>query len=260
MLIESISVSREKLWEECPQKYKYKYHLKIPSPEPTPYYFDYGKLIHRIIEEHTLARGESDINRIAKAVLDGTIDLENGKKCPPLPLEYKQKLPTHIKAYMKLAEKIGFEGHVEWDFKFDLDPPHGRYVLGFIDRIIRKGDEYFILDWKTTKKGPWREDKHSIKNSLQLQTYARVVQKEFGADASKITAALYFLEGAELIGATYTEKTLEAVENKLREAHKTIQAADPDHVQGNVGPHCRRCEYRKMCPFYSSSAVKAPTS
>jgi len=250
MLIESISVSRQKLWEECQQKYKYKYHLKIPSPEPTPVYFDYGKIIHKIIEVHTLGRGALDINKIAKDVLGGVIPID-GKPCPPLPLDYKQKLPKHIKSYMKLAEKIGTEGMVEWNFKIDLDPPHGRYVLGFIDRIIKKGDTYFILDWKTTQKGPWREDKHSIKESLQLQTYARVIQREFAADPKNITAALYFLEGGELVGANYSDKTLEAVETKLLEAHKTILAADPNHVQGNVGPHCKRCEYRKICPFYS---------
>lgn len=257
MLIESISVSRTKLWEECEQKYKYKYHLKIPSPEPTPVYFDYGKVVHKIIEVHTLGRGRVPINQIIKEVLAGDIVLEEGrdgepdKKCPNLPLDYKQKLPDHIKAYMRLAEKIGYEGMVEWKFKIDMDPPHGRFMLGFIDRIIQKGDEYYIFDWKTTKKGPWRETRETIKDSLQLQTYCRVIQKEFGADPKNIKAALYFLEGGELVGANYTASTLEAVEAKLVEAHKTIANADPDHAQGNVGWHCKRCEYRRMCPFYS---------
>jgi CRISPR/Cas system-associated exonuclease Cas4 (RecB family) len=251
MLIESISVSRTKLWEECEQKYKYKYHLKIPSPEPTPVYFDYGKVVHKIIETHTLGRGKVEINSIIKSVINGEIELEPGKTCPSLPVEYKNKLPGHIQAYMRLAEKIGTDGMVEWQFKIDMDPPHNRFMLGFIDRIIQKGDEFFILDWKTTKKGPWRETKDTIKESLQLQTYCRVIQKEFKADPKKIRAALYFLEGGELVGATYSEKTLDAVEAKLVEAHKAISNKDPDHAQGNVGWHCKRCEYRKMCPFYS---------
>ena len=251
MLIESISVSRTKLYEECEQKYKYKYHLKIPSPEPTPVYFDYGKVVHKIIEEHTLGRGKKAINDCIKSVMSGEVELEPGKTCPDLPLEYKNKLPGHIKAYMRLAEKIGTDGMVEWKFQIDMDPPHGRYMLGFIDRLIQKGDEFFILDWKTTKKGPWRENKYTVKESLQLQTYCRVVQKTFGADPSKIRAGLYFLEGGELIGASYTEKTLDAVEKKLCETHKAIKATDPDQVLGNVGPWCKRCEYRKLCPFYS---------
>lgn len=251
MLIEHISVSRAKLYEECEQHYKYKYHLKIPSPEPKPDYFDYGKVVHKIIELHTLGRGKVEINSIIKSVLNKEIEIEPGKFCPQLSVDYKNKLPIHIQSYMKLAEKIGTEGLVEWHFKIDMDPPHKRYMLGFIDRIIQKGNEFFIIDWKTTKKGPWRENKETIKECLQLQTYCRIIQKEFNADPKKIQAALYFLEGSELVGATYSEKTLDAVEAKLVEAHRTISNKDPDHTQGNVGWHCKRCEFRKMCPFYS---------
>lgn len=250
MLIESISVSRQKLYAECPAKYKFKYHLQIPSPEPTPPYFDYGKVVHKIIELHTLSRGEQDINQIAKDILGGKIDID-GKPCPELPMEYKQKLPAHIRSYMKLAEKIGTDGLVEWKFKIDLDPPNGRFVLGFIDRIIEKNGKYFILDWKTTKKGFWRPTRQTIVNDLQLQTYARVVQREFKVEAKDIHAGLYFLEGGDLVGASFTDATLEGVEKRLAEAHKTIKEADPDHAYGNVGPHCKRCEFRKICTFYS---------
>lgn len=251
MLIEHISVSRAKLFEECEQRYKYRYHLKIPSPEPTPLYFDYGKVIHKIIETHTLNRGNVEINSIIKSVLKGEIEIEPGKTCTSLSVEYKNKLPVHVQSYMRLVEKIGFDGMVEWQFKIDMDPPNKRFLLGFIDRIIQKGDEFFIFDWKTTKKGPWRETKETVKNSLQLQTYCRVVQKEFNADPRKIHAALYFLEGGELVGANYSDRTLDAVESKLLEAHKAIGNKDPDHTQGNVGWQCKRCEFRKMCPFYS---------
>jgi CRISPR/Cas system-associated exonuclease Cas4 (RecB family) len=251
MLIEHISVSRAKLFEECEQRYKYKYHLKIPSPEPEPIYFDYGKIVHKIIELHTLGRGSVHINDAMKSVLSGEVELEPGKTCKGLHTDYKNKLPAHIQAYMRLADKIGTEGMVEWKFKIDMDPPNNRFMLGFIDRIIQKGDEYFILDWKTTKKGPWRETKDTIKDSLQLQTYCRVLQKEFNVNPKNIRAALYFLEGGELIGASYSEKTLEAVEEKLLKAHKAIADKNPDHTQGNVGWNCKRCEYRKMCCFYS---------
>src|ERR1700692_3030260 len=131
MLVEHISVSRMRLWETCEQAYKDKYELKIASPEPTPVYFDYGKIIHKIIELHTVSGGE-DINKIVKDMMTGKIQID-GKPCPQLPLEYKKKLPSHIKTYMKLAEKIGTNGLVEWSFKFDLDPPNERYVLRFID-------------------------------------------------------------------------------------------------------------------------------
>ncbi len=250
MIIESISVSRYGVYAECPQHYKYKYHLRIPSPEESPVYFDYGKAIHKIIETFTLARGQGDIGTITKEVLGGKIELEPGKKCPKFPPDYMQKLPEHLRAFMRISEKIGTDGLVEWPFKYDLDPPNGKVYNGFIDRIIVKNGEYLLLDWKTTKKGPWRKNKKNITTDLQLQAYCRIVQKEWDVPADKIRAALYFLDGGELVGATFSQSTLESVEKRLLAAYDEIKAQDPNEVQGNVGNHCKRCEYRKLCPFY----------
>jgi CRISPR/Cas system-associated exonuclease Cas4 (RecB family) len=251
MLIEHISISRHGVFTECEQHYKFKYHLKIPSPEPTPVYFDYGKIIHKIIEVYTLDRGKTDIGSIASKVLQGEIELEKGKKAPRLEAEYQRKLPEHLRSFMKLTEKIGTEGLVEWPFTYDLNPPNKHLLVGFIDRIIVKGDEYTLIDYKTTKKGPWRKTSKNITSDLQLQAYCRIVQKTFNVSADKIKAALYFLEGGELVGAKFSQKTLDHVENKLLQMYQEIKNKEPDHVRGNVGRHCKRCPYRMVCPFYA---------
>jgi CRISPR/Cas system-associated exonuclease Cas4 (RecB family) len=242
MLIEHISVSRDKLWHTCEQNYKFQYHLKIPSLEKNPIHFEYGTIIHKIIEIHSKNKGNLDINSVAKEVMKDKVEL---------PAEYKKKLPEHLRQYLRLCEKIGFEGFVEWDFKYDLDPPNGRFVVGFIDRIIQKNDNYFIIDWKTTKKGFWREDRNSIKKSLQLQVYARMLQKLLNINPKNIIAALYFLDGGDLIGAKFSEKTLDEVEKRLLETHKEIESSNPDLVLGTVGKHCKFCNYKKICSFYS---------
>jgi CRISPR/Cas system-associated exonuclease Cas4 (RecB family) len=77
-----------------------------------------------------------------------------------------------------------------------------------------------------------------------------VVQKKFNAPADKIYAALYYLEGGNLVGAQFSQQSLELVEQELLQAYKEIENADPDKVWGNVGDHCARCKYRKICPFY----------
>src|SRR6185295_3062375 len=50
--IEHISISRESIWNECQYKYKYRYHLDLKPPEE-PIYFEYGKIVHKIIEDYT---------------------------------------------------------------------------------------------------------------------------------------------------------------------------------------------------------------
>lgn len=253
MLIEHISVSRHSIWEECHQKYKYKYHLKVLSPEETPIYFDYGKIIHKIIEKFTINKGKIDINEITKKVLSGEIELEVGKKAPNLPIEYKNKLPEHLRQFMRLTERMGVEGEVELPFRYDLNPPNKLYLFGFIDRLIKKGDQYFVIDYKTTKKGMFRKNRNSITQDLQLQCYSRVVQKEYNVQAKNIVSCLYYLDGGELVGANFSEKTLDEVEIKLLNVYKKIINSNADLVIGKTGDHCRRCEYKTICPFYKIS-------
>lgn len=251
MNITHISVSRKGVWDTCQQQYKYKYHLKLESDAEEPIYFLYGTIVHKVAQEYVAAKGERLITEVAQDILNGTIDLEKGKKCPPLPSEYKKKFPEHLKNIEKLTQQTGFDGELEYNFSYDLDPPHRRNIYGFIDRVIVKGEKAWILDYKTTKQGWWRKGPKEIVSDLQLRCYARVVQKKFKIKAENISCALYYLEGGELVGARFTEESLAAAEAELLQAYIDIQNSDPDKVWGRVGEHCKRCEYRKVCPFYS---------
>lgn len=253
MKIDHLSVSRVGVWQLCKQQYKYKYHEKIPSLEEDPIYFTYGSIVHKIAERYIESKGKILISEIAEQVLDGRIPLDERKKLTKLPTEYKNKLVNHIRAIKKISDKLGYEGHTEWEFNFDLDPPKKRIVTGYIDRLIQKDNNFWILDYKTTKQGPWRKSAKDIVNDLQLRTYARVVQKTFDIKAENIKTALYYLEGAELVGASFTSKSLDSVEQELLNYYLEIEKTNPNGVLGNVGSHCNRCDWRKICPFYSLS-------
>ncbi len=258
MNINHISVSRSKCFDTCAQQYKYKYHLKLDSPVAEPIYFLYGTIVHTIAELYVTHKGEKQIGDIAKEIMEGTIELEGSSGPPKLPDEYKKKLIKHVKAVKNLTSKIGFEGHVEKEFRYDLDPPHGRHVTGFIDRLIIKDDKAFIIDYKTTKKGKFRVDSNSVKHDLQLRTYARVVQREFGFPAENIQAALYYLDGENLIAAQFSHESLLQVEKELLDMYKKIENSDPDKVWGKVGWHCKMCDYASLCPFYKGQDTSVP--
>lgn len=258
MNIEHISVSRKGVWDLCQEQYKFKYHLKVIPDGEEPFYFVYGKIVHKIAEEYVEAGGKKLIQECATDVITGKVEIEKsknpnepGRKAPPIPMEYKRRLPEHMSAIKKITDQIGFDGKREYEFKYDLDPPHNRLVTGFIDRLIIRGDNYFIVDYKTTKKGNFRKTPQNIKYDLQLRTYARVVQREFGAKPENIKAALYYLEGGNLIATGFTDKSLLSAEAELLEAYRQIEALPPEKAYGNVGFHCNRCDYRKRCKFYS---------
>ena len=122
MDINHISVSRKKCFDTCTQQYKYRYHLKLPRPGEEPIYFVYGTIVHKISELYVENRGETPIGEIAKDLLRGKIELEEGVKCPALPDEYSKKLQKHLRAVQNLTDRIGTDGIVEWEFRYDLDP------------------------------------------------------------------------------------------------------------------------------------------
>lgn len=252
MDIEHISVSRKQCFDQCEQAYKYRYHLKVIPSRPEPIYFTYGKVVHRAAELYVKNGGRLAISQIASDLLKGEIVLEHGAPTPQLPLEYKTKLPDHLRAIKSLCDRIGCDGHTEYGFRFDLDPPHGRYIKGVIDRLIVRGDKYFILDYKTSKKNAWRKDASTISEDLQLRCYGRVVQREFGVVPENIKAALFYVEGSELVATKFSQKSLETAERDLLETYRQIEATNPDNVWGKTGYHCQRCEYNDICPFFMS--------
>jgi RecB family exonuclease len=254
MNIEHISVSRSKSYGQCHYYYKLKYHDKIPNPGVEQFYFTYGKVIHKIAETYVGERAARSLAEISTDVLRGKIEIEPGKKAPPLPADYKRRMPGHLASIQKLTTQIGTDGILEYPFKFDLDPPHEKRAVGFIDRLILKGKSAFILDYKTTKKGPYRVNKSTVASDLQLRSYARVIQRDFNIKPENISAALYYLEGGDLVATKFNEESLASAEAELLDYYNKIQAHDPAKAWGTTGQHCARCEYNKMCPFYSSKS------
>lgn len=250
LICEHMSVSRRQTWDECPVKYKFRYHLKVISDEPIQPYFAYGKLVHKIAEVYVQEQGQKPIDLIATECLSGKIEIEKDQPPPILDGEYKRKLPIHIKNIKEFTDRIGYDGFLEWPFKYDLDPPNNRNLVGFIDRLIVRKDNFFIIDYKTTKKGKWRKNRTNIHKDLQLRCYAKVVQKEFNAKPENIRAALFYLDGADLVSTRFTDESINSAEDELRATFQEIIKTPPNSVQGKVGDHCRRCDYRKICPFY----------
>lgn len=251
MKCDHMSVSRAETYSQCQQKYKYRYELKI-IPEFTPFYFTFGKIVHKIIETHTENKGSKHLNECIKLVTEGEVEIEPGKKAPRLTPQDLDRLHLHVNNFAKLTNKIGTDGDVEWPFEIDLDPPNNKMWVGFIDRLIRRPDDkFFIIDYKTTKPGKFRKDKTSIRNDIQIKGYCYIVRETFKVPAANIQAALYYLEDDTLVSSgTFTDESLNLVPKKLLEMYLNIEKQDPNTVVGTPGDHCWNCDYNKICPFY----------
>lgn len=256
MNISGISVSRRDVWRTCTQQYKYKYHLKLEPEDPEPIHFAYGSILHKIAEVYVANRGDKSLNEITESVMNGEMPIKenkNGTKilAPKLPAAYVKSLPSHLKSIQSLCDQIGTDGETEYSFKYDLDPPYQKYITGVIDRVIIKDNKCWIIDYKTTKKGMWQ--KKNVREDLQLRCYSRVVQKEFNIPAENISAALYYLDGGKIVAAKFSSKSLIDAELELLDVYRQIEDMPPENAWGNVGDHCGKCDYKKICPFYRIS-------
>jgi len=252
LLIDHISISRSGVMHECQQKYKYRYHLKVIPNKPEAPYFVYGKFIHKISEVYVESKAQKDIYQIAADILSGKIEFSEIEKVKKLDSTYKNKIKTHLRSVERITKEVGFDGHIEYEIKYDLDPPNNKLLVGFIDRLFFKDDKAFILDYKTTKAGFFRKTKETIKKDLQLRAYCFYVHEKFNIAPDKIHAALYYLDDSKLITAKYTLPELLEAKEILKKDFALIENMNENSITPNVGNHCKRCDYEDICPFYSA--------
>lgn len=254
MKCEHISVSRDNTLKTCPWQYRYKYHLQAKPTEAEPFHFIYGKIVHKIAEEYVRAKGDRPIAEITIDILQRKIPIDRNENnpvfAPKLPRDYQARLPNHINSIKVITEQIGWDGFLEHEFRYDLEPPNQKFIKGFIDRVIQRDNEWFILDYKTTKKGKWRKTQANIVDDIQLRIYSRVIQKTFNVPAENIRAALLYLDEGELVAAKFTQESLVEAEQYLLNSYNTIVNMSADDAPAIPGDHCRHCMFKSMCPFY----------
>lgn len=253
MNIEHLSVSRSGCFDLCKQQYKFRYHLKVVPSTPEQQYFTYGKLVHKAAEIFVEQAGSRPIHDIVTDLIQGKIDFEGHQNLISLDESYYKKLYPHTAYIERFTKKVGFGGEIEYEIRYDLDPPNNRIFLGFVDRLIIKNDRAIIIDYKTSKKNKYRKNKVTIKKDLQLCAYALHVHEKFGIPPENIQAALVYLEEPEVVSTNFNLPTLMETKKFLRDAYFSIENYSPDAVKGNIGWHCQRCDYRDQCSFYGTS-------
>ena len=268
MHIDHLSVSRKGVIDECEVRYLLQYHARLPAPGPEKPWFAYGHRIHAIAEHYVKLRGTLPLAAVVEAVECGAVPVARAPdgspiRAEPLHAMYRGKFPQHLQALQWLFNRIGVDAETEVPFAYDLDSPHGRQVVGFIDHLqIRPGGgpagaaEKFALlvDFKTTQAGKYRKTRETIGQDLQLRTYARIVSLSRGIPAANITAALFYVDGGEggngeLLPARFSQESLLAAEAELLACYRRIEGLAPQDARPNVGEACRNCDYKTLCFF-----------
>lgn len=256
----SESYSKLATFEQCPYKYKLIY-LDNHYIKDATIATDFGTLIHHVEEQIGIALKDNKspnynslINEFNEQVLkiknkypDDFYSLDKSRRT------YADKVNYYINVGIYRLEKRIKEQKLEviaLEKEFYLE--FGKYTFhGFIDRILKKGDQYIIEDIKTYPKEIENKD---LKVPLQHVIYTLALNS-IGINNVICNYDLPLCDIVQPVDKNYLNKGI----NKLCELFDEIKLSD---FHPNPTPLCHWCLFSKtyqnqpeeakgLCPYYS---------
>ena len=172
-----ISFSEVKLWKEC----SYRHHLvhikKVDLSKPSPV-LEFGTAVHAACEHYLLTR-ELNVEIAHKHLEEAWKKYEGNEEFTQSSLKKaKQESETILLEVPKFLD----DTFPEWEVVdaehqlYEAVDNHPHAFKGFIDGVIKsKGKRgetlYWILDWKTSQRGWFREKRSDDMVKAQLALY-----------------------------------------------------------------------------------------
>jgi DNA helicase-2/ATP-dependent DNA helicase PcrA len=232
----ALSASDIETYRGCPLRYKFARVLRIPS-EPTLHQ-RFGIVVHQVLERYHADGGES------LAQLLGLLDavwrrsgLGDGEHERELREKARSALTRyHARLHGQDARPVWFERQ----FSFRLGPHHLRGRVDRVDRLSGDGEEYELIDYKTSRPRAAEE----LREDVQLSLYALAAREDWRLPSSR-QAYYYVLDDVKVPvpcgepdADTVTDLVLEVGEGILAQAFEPTPSAAA----------CRICDYRIVCP------------
>lgn len=201
-----------KTFKTCPKKYFYKYVENISMPQPASF-FEKGKKIHALANYYL--RGADITNMLNELTDDEKLIWQR-----LLANEFFQK--TYVNSEYNLSAKIG-------DY----------WVGGRLDALMKDGENYYILDYKTgtIPQNP--------EYDFQTMVYLLCADKKIKNYAS-LTFVYIDLRNDKNCEIKFTSEFKTKYENYITEICSQIENAQfPERIEHSKS--CDFCEYKKIC-------------
>jgi len=183
-----ISFSELKIWNECPYKHKLVYLEKVKEFKGNEH-TAFGTAMHHVCENLVVNSKADYKNLFNTKFLEELRELKNNNVELNRDLVtsmrsqadkmFKHILPSLKKTFNEFEVVSVEEGLME-ELKKDM------HFKGFIDLVIKKGDTYHIIDWKTCSWGWDTKRKSDRMTTYQLTLYKHFFAKKHNIDPSKI--------------------------------------------------------------------------
>jgi ATP-dependent helicase/DNAse subunit B len=266
MKCENIRRSHLELFDRCQLAYKFTVHDRRVPDIKVPKWAVLGWVMHKAIEEAVTSDG--NLSRTFGSCLKKTIsiveeewsstypDIElKNSEIPRLSMESMCRAQLMVnnasRKLMPLIMKFK-DREVEVPYNIALDQGGTITMKGRIDLVLKDGDDWKIIDYKTTKSS-WEHKEVPV----QLLYYAIGLAIKKNAKISSVETILANLESGNIPCRRWTSKEANLlIENSVNKIEH-IRAMPPEKAVGNVTSYCKTlCQYNVSCPIFRSSNFK----
>lgn len=256
-----VSFSEVSEWARCSWKHKLKHIDKLGVDEPSPYLV-FGTAVHDACEQ-LLRTGQHDQAKMHATIADGWRGNESLPAFASWPSDVAVQDADALIADVPSFLDSTFPG---WSFidaeatlYESIEGHPGVHFKGFVDCVIAAPDKrghnvLWILDWKTSNRG-WFRDKRSDPITLsQVVLYLNYMSQKLGIDANDVRCGFIVLNRSAKPGAKCDLVRVSAGPVTIKRALKLVDNAVTSIKRGiavkNKGDACRWCEFNSTphCP------------
>jgi hypothetical protein len=244
MKLTSLSASRLREWWSCQLQYAYKHHDKLAPDVGTSFkYIGLGHVIHHCYAKAVIERKHP--SKFLREAMD-----MYAHELHDLDQENRSRIPAMLNSWDVIEPLThGDQVWVESEFWVNCDIKGEVINHGLIDLLIRRGDYFIILDWKTVK--PHRQSKEeNLQHDEQLCLYAIATSMLFDVPIQNVRTGLFYVENARLIMTDWSVPKAQNMLNRFIGAGYDIIDTDRSRVVPNPNKkNCRFCDYKNQCSF-----------
>jgi len=265
-----VSYSEVKAWAECPFRHYLMYVKGINTYVDNPY-ADFGTIVHEAIEDY-LKGSPFDLNVInekidtrwnekgynTKEYIDQIIDdrKSNGWKYVHESIEdFQNSAKTIVEDFPAFMDET-FPGWNLMSAEQQLYEPLNEELSfkGFIDCVIARETkpgsgkiEYWVIDWKTTKKTGWFwKKKKEFLSLAQVALYKQYWSNKFNIPVEDIKVAYVFLKTGAKPGKSIELFTFSSGPKFLQKANDLVNKMIINVKKGTKLKNYNNCVF---CPY-----------
>ncbi|MEK6658674.1 MAG: PD-(D/E)XK nuclease family protein, partial [Campylobacterota bacterium] len=237
-----LSATRLKTFLTCKRKYYYRYIKQIENhviPKDMPQEYEIGLDVHEALKNlYTKKSFYTDASELKKD-LHAELDAVCGKSELEKYLIAMQKRRMDI--FCQNEVKRFDDGYKVEQCEASLETEFaGMRLVGQIDRVDKRADEVYVLDYKTGSYPLYTEKNFAEATDFQLEFYYLLAQN-FG---NVVGCGYYDLKESKIVDEPFLREKLAVLESNIKDL---LNIEDVNFSKCEDVKNCLFCDYKIMC-------------